>query len=644
MLDQMRNWGRTWVVQALFILLMVAFAFWGVGSVLGSRVHPVAMVNGNRILASELDHQTEQLKRNITQVYGANAALLLRSVNLRQEALNQMIQERLVADEARHIGIRVSDQSLADNIATDPHFQDGGRFDPQRYQEILQENELLPSDYEASVRASLVEGALRQMVDQGVQVSDADARHAYDLKNQKISVAYVEIPAQDFVAKISPTPDQLEAFYKSHQDAFREPDRIKVAYIRYDSALMAAKITPSDKDIEDYYKSNLKKMYSHPDEVHARHILIEVQPGATADQKAKAKARAEDILKQLKNGADFQKLAKEDSQDPGSRLSGGDLGTFGRNQMVKPFEDAAFSMKPGELRLVETKFGYHVVKLEASTPAHVDKLDQVRPKIIEAIRSQQGPRMAREALDEDVTAALAGGDLKDLAKKRGFEVVETPLFSQHEASAVLKNQNLTDTAFKLEVGQVSAVPGGNAAPYLVKLISRDPAHVPPLKDIEAKVREAYVRDTSQSQALAKAQKLLTQMKDAAGFGKIAQANNLTIHKTDSFARSSNSVPELGSFPEVTDAAGDIAKLPGLIPRVMENKGDAYIFEVLDRTMPSDEDWKAAQKDFIEEFSQQRRADAWNHFLDALKSRARISIDADQIGANAPEPPSQPRPL
>lgn len=636
MLDRMRNWGRSTAVKVLFVLLMIAFAFWGVGAGLAGRVHPIASVNGNRILASEIDNESQRMRRTLTQMYGPSADQILKSINLRQEALNQVIEQRLISDEARHLGIRVSDQSLADKIAADPNFQEGGSFDPKRYEDLLHANNLLPSEYEASMRTSMLQEALRHMVDEGVQVSDADARHLYDLRNEKVKLAYVRIPYQDFVAKISPTPKQLEDYYNSHKDEFREPERIKVSYLHYDPALLAAKVTPSDKEIEDYYKDNQKKLFSHPDEVHARHILFEVASGATEQQKAKAKEKAEDMMKQLRKGADFAKLAKQYSQDPSTAPEGGDLGTFGRGQMIKPFEDAVFSMKPGELRLVETKFGFHDVLLEATSPAHVDKIEIVRPKIIETLRAEAGAKMGRQALDEDMTAAVDGANLSDLAKKRGLEVIDTPSFSRADAAKVLHDQKLTDAAFKLELGKVRAVTGEKgSAPYLIKLIALEPEHVPPLKDVESKVREAYVRSTAETQARTRAQDLLKQMKTSEDFDKIAKANNLSIHQTDSFLRSSETVPELGSFPEVTEAAGTVAKVPGVIDRVMQNKGDAYLFELLDRSAPSDEEWKAAEKDFTAEFAQQRRADAWQRFVEALKSRAKITVDPTQLAQTGP---------
>ena len=337
------------------------------------------------------DRQPERAdQENLTQIYGPNAQQLLHNINLRQEALNQIIEQRLIADEARHLGIRVSDETLANSIAADPKFQENGAFDSSKYENILQANELLPSDYENMMRGAMMRDALQQMVNQGVQVSDADARHAYDLRDEKIKLAYIQIPYQDFTAKISPTPKQVEDYYNAHKDQFQEPERIKIDYIHYDPAILGEKVNPSDKDIQAYYDSNLKKLYTHPDEVHARHILIEVPAGATAEQKAKAKTKAEDILKQLRKGADFAKLAKQYSEDPSTRDEGGDLGSFGRGQMIKPFEEAVFSMKPGELRMVETKFGFHDVRVDSSSPAHVDKLADVRPKVDRSIARRCG--------------------------------------------------------------------------------------------------------------------------------------------------------------------------------------------------------------------------------------------------------------
>jgi peptidyl-prolyl cis-trans isomerase D len=634
MLDKMRRHAGSWIIKAVLWLLIAVFIFWGVGTGLFSQVHPVATVDGKRILPDELQRETDQLRRTLQHIYGQNAAELFRNINLRQRALENIIEERLVAQEARRLGINVSRAALQKRIASQRAFQIDGQFDFRQYEAVLRDNNMAPSDYEAEMRAALTQQALQQMLDQGVQVSEGEVRQAYDLKNEKLSLAYVVVSHASFTARISPTEKQLEAFYNQHRELFREPERVKISYIHYDPMALSAKTPPTEKEVEEYYRRNLKTRFTHPDEARASHILIRVPSGAGAPEEAVAKAKAEAILAKLKSGADFAKLARKYSEDPGTQLKGGDLGTFARGTMVKPFEDAVFSMKPGEVRVVETQFGFHVVKLDAFIPAHTDKFAQVKDKIIETLRQQSGTRIAREALDQDVAAALAGDSLEEIAKKRGLEVVNTPAFSRADATAVMQNPRIAEAAFKLDVGQVRAVTGGGA-PYLVKLVSRDPSRIPPFKDIEAKVREASVNATAVSDALAQARKLLDQIKDPKDFDQVARANKLTVHTTEPFERSDRSVPGIGYLPEVADAAATLPKVPGVIGRVIENKGDAYLFEVLARTAPTEDQWKGDQASFTQQFLRQRRAEAWSQFVNALKSRARITVDTNQLGTQAP---------
>ncbi len=302
--------------------------------------------------------------------------------------------------------------------------------------------------------------------------------------------------------------------------------------------------------------------------------------------------------------------------------------------MVKPFEDAVFAMKPGQISMVETHFGFHIVKLEQSTPAHTDTLAEAKPKIIEELRTQAGAKLGRSAAQEDLAAALAGGKLEDLAKKRGIDAVETPLFAQGEPAGGLEaDRELIQAAFKLDAGQVSLVPE-KGAPYVIKLLVRQPSRIPPLKEIEAQVRDAVIRTTAQAQASQQAQKILATIKSPADFDKAAASNKLAIKNVDPFVRADRRVPGIGEFPEVTDAAAAVPVIPGVIDRVMESGGNSYLFEVTSRAEPTDADWKTAQKAFLEEYVQQRRAQAWTRFLDSLKDQAKIQIDSDQLAAGS----------
>jgi peptidyl-prolyl cis-trans isomerase D len=632
MLEGIRRYQYSWQVKGTFAFLALIMAFWGFSAGAFNSVHPIATVDGRQILGDQVDREATQLRQAFQQIYGANAQAVLKSINIRQEAVQRLIEQQLIGEEARHLGINISDAALQDKIAKEPVFQRDGQFDFDTYQEVLRANNLLPAEYEADERDRMIADTLRNMIDSGVIVSDDEARHAYNLANEKIGLRYIELAYSDFTAKIAPTENQVAEFYNKNAEQFREPERIKFTYVHYEPLVLAAKYMPSDKEIQDYYNRNADTRFKHPDQVHARHILFAVQAGATDKEKAAAKAKALDVLKQAQAGGDFKKLAAKYSDDPSTKLDGGDLGTFGRGQMIKPFEDAAFAMKPGQITMVQTHFGYHVIKLDSYEPAHTDTLAEAKPKIIEELRTQAGAKLGREAAQEDLTAALGGASFEDLAKKRGIDPVETPLFAQGEpAGGIEQDRELMAAAFKLDPGQIALVPE-KGSPYIIKLLTRQPSRIPALKEIESQVRDALIRSMAQAEASQQAQKLLATIKSPADFDKAAAANKLAIKDVDPFVRADRRVPGIGEFPEVTDAAGVVPVIPGVVDHVMESGGNSYLFEVTSRTEPSDEDWKSAQKSFMDDYVEQRRAQAWTRFLDQLKDQAKIQIDTDQLAA------------
>jgi peptidyl-prolyl cis-trans isomerase D len=638
MLNVMRKHAYSWGIRILLGLIVVVFAFWGIGSGFFNQVHPVASVDGDKILADEVQRQADVMRRSFQNMYGPQGAELLKHINLREQALEQLITQRLVDREARRLGLRVSTEDLRTAIAAERAFQVGGQFDVETYEAVLRENGMTPPEFETLRRTELTGKLLHDMVSQAVVVSDAQMRQAYDQRNERITLAYLEVPSTDFVTQIHPTPEQVSKYYKDNGETFREPERIKVDYILYDPIKLGEKLNPTDKEIAAFYKENLKTLFSYPQRVRARHILIAAAPDAPQKVRAEARAKAEKILDQLKKGGDFTKLAAQDSDDQGTRDRGGDLGFFERGQMIKPFEDAAFSLRPGELSaVVETRFGYHIIKVEEVKQAHTDTPEQARPRVVELLRERTGQKAARANQREDLAEALGGAKLKDLAVKRGLEVVSTPFFASGEPIPKLeRNADFEATAFKLGKGEVGAVNGRGSGLFLVQVVDRRPAHIPPLKEIEDRVRDALVRRDAETMARDRAETLVKQVKNAAGFNQVAETNHLTVHKTAPFDRSSNSVPTIGDFPEVTQAVGNITPVPGVIPKVMAQSGNYYIIELLSRQPPSTEEWKKAQAHFRDDLLESMRSQAWQNFINGLKRSAQISIDPNALGSASTE--------
>lgn len=633
MLNAMRKHAYSWGIRIILGLIVVVFAFWGVGSGFFNQVHPVATVDGNKILADEVQRQAEVMRRSFQNMYGPQAIELLKHINIREQALEQIINQRLVDREANRLGLRVSNEDLRSTIAAERAFQVGGQFDVQTYEAVLGENNLTPAEFESLRRTELTMKLLRDMVTQAVVLSDAQMRQAYDQRNEQIAVAYLEVPSADFTGQIHPTAQQVQKFYSDNGNMFREPERVKVDYILYDPIKLGEKVVPTDKEIAAFYKAKFNTLFSHPERVRAQHILIAVTPDASAKSRQEAKAKAENVLAQLKKGADFAKLAAQNSDDPGSRDHGGDLGFFQRGQMIKPFEDAAFSLKPGQISgVVETRFGYHIIKVNEVTPARTDTVEQAKPRIVEMLRARAGQRSAVAAQRQDLATALGGAKLKDLADKRGLDVVTTPMFAQGEPiPKIERNPDFMSTVFKLGKGEVAAVNGRDTGLFLVQLVDRDPAHIPPLKQIEDRVRDALTRREAEDQARQRADALMKQIKNAADFNKVAEANHLAVHKTAPFDRSSNNVPTIGDFPEVAQAVGSIAPVPGVVPRVMVQSGNYYIVELLSRQSPSADEWQKAAPRFKDELLESVRSQTWENFINGLKRTASISIDPNALG-------------
>jgi peptidyl-prolyl cis-trans isomerase D len=598
----------------------------GLGTLPGTGCH--------QIFPDEVDRETVSMRRLMENRFGADAQARLQGVNLREMAVQKLIQEELFRRESSRIGLEISDATLERTLETQTAFQQDGHFDVALYNQILRQNDLEPAVFEAGMRTEIMSNTLRSMITDPVQVSTDEARRQFDRFAEKLSLAYIEFPYTDFTANAHPSDPEVAKFYNQNRQAFAEPDRAKVVFIRYDPSAMKADFTPSDADIQSFYEKNADQLFTHKDQVRAHHILIAVPADASAAQQAAAKAKADELLQKLKSGADFAKLAAQYSDDPGSKNSGGDLGYFERGQMIKPFDQAAFSMRAGQLALVRSQYGYHVLRVDDVKSAHVDTPDEARPQIIAALARKASVDLARQLANQDLSAALEGRSLQQLAKKRGLDAVETPFFAQDEpVKGVEDDPKFAATVFTMKERDIQIVDDG-AAPYLVMLVERSPAHVPPFDQIKDLVRMTLIRDNARKAAHQGAVAMLKQIATPPDFDRVAAAKHLQVHDTGDFMRATRSIPAIGAFPEVVEAAAMTSVIPGLIPQVMDKDGNSYIFKVLGRTAPSEEDWKSRGPAFTEELLSHRREVAWENFVNQLRQRAYVTIDYDQIGQTA----------
>ncbi|MFC3110663.1 SurA N-terminal domain-containing protein [Undibacterium arcticum] len=407
----------------LLLFIIPSFALVGIQSYskFNDSDNAVAKVGGQSISQQEWDKaQREQMDR-FRQMFGAQFdPKMFDTPAAKKGVLDNLIAQRALAAEAARSHLAVSDQSLQQTILAIPGLIGAdGKFDSERYKSLLAAQGMTPAMFEAGLRQDLALQQLNGAIQSSAFAPKTVANRLSDINDQERDVQQLLLKAGDYVSQVKVTDDMLKSYYDKNPAAFEIPEQAKVEYVVLDSAALAAQIAVSDADIKAYYEQNAKQ-YSVDELRRASHILISLKKDASDADKAAAKAKAENLLAQVRKApADFGKVAKSNSQDPGSAERGGDLDFFGKGMMVKPFEDVAFKLKEGEISdLVQSDFGYHIIQLTGVKPATVKPLDEVKGEIAATIKKQLATKKYAELAEQFTNTVYEQADsLKPVADK-----------------------------------------------------------------------------------------------------------------------------------------------------------------------------------------------------------------------------------
>ena len=414
-----------------FILLLIifpSFAFLGIESYLrmSDKEPPVAKVAGQNITQREWDaaqaRQIERFKQVFGEQFNQN---MFDSPEARQGVLENLLAQRAMSSHVVENNLTVSNDTLRNTIAEIPGLKNpDGQFDKQRYQQLLAAQGLTPEKFEAGLRHDLAVQQINAVV-QGTAFSPKSVvARVSSLNQQAREVQELVLTLQSFRSQVKITDAMAEEYYKQHPAQFELPEIVKAEVVVFNPDVVEARIVVSDADIKAYYDQNLAR-YKTDEQRRASHILIAAGKDAPAADKAAAKAKAEKILAQLrKSPNDFAKLAKENSQDPGSAERGGDLDFFGKGMMVKPFEEAAYALKEGEIsEVVQSDFGFHSIRLTALKAATTRPLSEVKANITDEIRRQQVGKKYSEMAEIFTNMVYEQPDsLKPVAEKLGLKI------------------------------------------------------------------------------------------------------------------------------------------------------------------------------------------------------------------------------
>jgi peptidyl-prolyl cis-trans isomerase D len=635
MLHFLRRHSQSRVIQVIFIMIIAVFMLWGVGAVVngGSPLTTVATVDGRPI--EQIAVQRAEL--NLTQAYreaykGNMSPEVRKALNIRQRALDGLIDRLVLVTQADKLGLKIDDQELRDSIVDSPSFQLGGRFNKEHYLRVLRSAGLTPADYEIARRDDLAVQRLQAVVGDNVTVSDDDVRDDILAREEKRTLTFVKFPAAELTASVQVSDEDLQKYYEANKSRYAEPEKAKVELLAYPVDKFQSGVEVTEEQITESYEANLATRYTQPKEVKARHILIHVPRDADEETSAKARKRIEEVQAKIKAGGDFSALAREYSEDTGSKDKGGELGFFPRGRMVGAFEDAAFGLKPGETsEIVESPFGFDIIRVDDVHEERQKPLEEVRTEVVTAIKKESATAKAKEAAEADHEALANGASLDQIAEKRGLTVERPEPMARGVAFPSLgRSLPLTNALWELQPGGTTAPTDVNGTLVIGKLVETVPSSVPAFADVKDRVDAAYRLERATDVAKAEAEKLLAAAKADGPLEKAAAASKRKPEFAGSFSRNTGLVPGIGSSQEVKDAAFALREDKPLADSVFVVAGDAYVIELKDKTVPSAEDVAKKMDDARKKLLSKRQNDAFGRYLAELKKKARVEVNAQRL--------------
>lgn len=569
MLEQIREFGNKKVVRLLFALfLVIPFGLFGIDYYFKAPVggDTVATVGNTRIGQQEFDNAVRRQTEQYRSQFGAQFdASIMDNPEMRRGVLDRLVAERLVAVGAQEAGIRVGDKQLAERIRTEPAFHDpNGQFSRKSYEFIAKQEGLTPVGLDERLREGMRQSAYRDAVMETAFVPRATLDNFIRLSEQAREVSVINFAPDAHLAKVKVTPEQVKAYYDSHATEFTIPEQVRAEYIELSADALAAQTPVSAEDVKKGYDDGMKAgRWGTREERKASHVLISVKPDAKEPEAKAAEAKAQAVAAEArKKGADFAAIAKRDSADPGSAVQGGDLGFFGRGAMVKPFEDAAFAAKKGEIvGPVKSDFGWHVILVTDIRPERVKSLAEATPEIEAEIKKGAAARKFAEIAEafsnvvyEQPTSLKPAADLLKLTiQTTGFFAkaggAPAPLSSPKVLGELFSSESIKG---KRNTAAIETRPGVLVA---ARVAEHKPSELRPLEVVQADVQRRLQREEATKLATADGEaKLKEALEGKEGDLKFPPVLAVNRQKPG------------GLFPQALDAVlrADTKKLPAYI--------------------------------------------------------------------------------
>jgi peptidyl-prolyl cis-trans isomerase D len=576
----------------------------------------VAKVGDQTITVAEIRQQLNQIKQR-------NQVPPMLEPYYAQQILRQLLLQKEMEYEASQLGIRVSNDEIADRIKLilPAAFNGGTPIAPDQYASLVQTRaQMSVSEFEDSVRQGMLQEKFQKLVTDGISAGPAELQEEFVYRNEKVKLDYAYIKPEDLQGKITLTDAEINASYERNKSTYQVPEKRVVRYAIVDVNQVRQGLAISDDQLKAQYQQNIQQ-YQVPNRVHVEHILL-MTVSKTDAEVDEIKKKAEDILNQAKKGSNFEDLAKKYSEDPGTKDKGGDLGWIVQGQTVAEFEKAAFSLPKGSISdLVKTQYGFHILKIMDKESAHTKPFDEVKDSIRTPLLLSEADKQAGDIADKLSQAIRQSNkvSLDDLAKQYHLTVGETRPVAATDPLLELGNSpevKVSDSIFRLRQGELS-LPVHTDRGYLILSIKQIlPAHQGSLEEVRDKVVAELKQQKASTEARAKADELTKRVKAGEKFDVAAKALGLEAKTSDDLARS-GSISNVASGKQLAPA---FQLKPGDVGPPLNLGANWLVYKVADKQEPKPEEFDKQKKEITEAVLQNKRSLAFEAFRSALEDR------------------------
>lgn len=631
-----------------FICVMMAITLipgFGNSSFLGNSATTrgvVATVSGEDIHTTDVERQARQMVQQQFPRGGPQANSLM--PYFAQRAADMLISQKVLVVEAERMGLKSTDDDLRQYLQKGQlgaTLFPGGKFvGQQEYEDFAQRIGYTVPQLEELVKQEILINKLRDLVSSSASVTDAEVRKQFEKQNTKVKFDYAVIKKDDILKSIHPAEAELKAYYDRNKNTYVNsiPEKRQLKYVVIDNAKLLAQTQVTQEDWQSYYDQH-REQYLVPEQVNVRHILIKSPlpgPDGKVDPKAldAARAKAEDVLKQVKAGGNFAELAKKYSEDTGSAKNGGSLGWIGKGRTVPEFEKAAFSLPKGATSdLVQSSYGFHIIHVDDKQDAHTKSLDEVKSQIEPLIKQQKATQAAQHETDQLLSDARSTS-LEKAAAAKGLQVITTDFVGRNDLlPGIGSDPQFMTAAFRQNANAPPEQAQLHQGYAIYQVTAAKPPSTPTFEEIRGRVEQEFKNERAAQLLNQKTQELADRAKADHDLKKAAKELGAQ-YKTSDFVLPDAQVPDIGSMTGAAAVAFTLK--PGEISGPIDSGNAGAVLAVIDRQAPTDQDYAAKKDQIRDQLKQAKQGEVFGLFLsnlrESMEKSGKVKINQKEMAA------------